>query len=211
MKGKRGKLGLTPRTKKAVLAVIVTAVLAVLIIQLAVPPTSAATVSLNNLPSTLVIGNTYDFYVTINMQNGVQIHPNSIVTLTVFKSNSVQVESASFNGTGAIIATGGFLDGVSVYNGTPTNLYGYGGTTTGYFSYKVAIAFASGGKVDAGQYSMNASVRTNSTSPALNSAPDVFSVANSPNTFPIVPLFIAGDIVVIGVVVWVVMTMRRKR
>ena len=204
-------MGLTPRTKKAIIAVVVTAVLSVLIIQFAAQPSNSQTVSLNSLPGTLVLDHSYNFYVTIQLQNGAKIYPSSVVTLSVFKSNAVLVDYASFNGSGVPIHTGGFLQSVGVYNGTPSNLYGYGGSSSGYLSYKVAVDFASGGAVSSGQYSMNASVKINSSTPSLNSAPAVFNVASSPNTFPIVPIFIAADLVVIGVVVWVIMTMRRKR
>lgn len=202
---------MTPRTKRAVFAVIVTAVLAVLIIQFAVPSSSAQSVSLNSVPGTVVLDHSYTFYVTINLQNVIKVYPNSVVTLSIFKSNAALVEYASFNGSGVPLHTGGFLQSVTVVNGTPVNTYGYGGSSGGYFNYKVAIEFASGGAVTTGQYSMNASVKINSSTPSLNSAPAVFNVASSPNTFPIVPIFVAADLVVIGVVVWVIMTMRRKR
>lgn len=201
---------MTPRTKKAILAVAVTAAAAILIIQLSAPASNAQVVSLNELPGTLVLGHTYNFFVTINLEQVTKIYPNSLITLTVFTSNSLQKAYAQFNGTGHIVLTGGFLKSVAVYNGTPSNLYGYGGTT-GYLSYKVAVDFTSGGALATGQYSMNASVKINSTSAAINSPPAVFSVANSPNTFPILPVFIAADVIVIGLVAWVVITMRRKR
>ncbi len=211
MEKRKGHLSLNPKAKKAIIAVIVTAVVAIVIIQLAVPPSSAQSVSLTDVPSTLVLGHTYNFYVTVNLQNGAKIYPSSTITLSVYNSKSALVAAAEFNGTGSPISTGGFLQSVSVYNGTPTNVYGYGGTQSGYLSYKVAVDFLSGGAVGAGQFSMGAAVKINATSPTLNSAPAVFSVASSPNTFPIVPIFIAADLVVIGVVVWVIMTMRRKR
>lgn len=202
---------MTPRTKKAILAIVVTAVVTVLIVQLAAPPSNAQTVSLNNVPGTVVVGHTYNFYVTVNLQNGEHIYPSSVITLNVYKSSSGLVEAATFNGTGGMINTGTFLKSVVVYNGTPTNQFGYGGTTAGYLSYKVSVDFASGGAVTSGQYSMSASVKVNATSSTITSSPAAFSVSTSPNTFPIVPIFIAADIVVIGVVIWVVVAMRRRR
>lgn len=201
---------MTPRTKKAVLAILVTAVVTVLIIQLAVPPSNAQTVKVNNLPGTLVIGHTYTFFVSINLGNGVKILPTSIITLNLYKSSGTLVATASFNGTGSVISTGGFLQQpVVVYNGTTSNPYGYGGTN--YLTYKVSIMFAGGGAVGSGQYSMSASLQQTTTSSPVTSAPAVFSIASSPSVFPWLPIFIGADLVVIAVVAWVIITMRRRR
>lgn len=200
---------MTPRSKKAVLAVLVTAVVTVLIIQVAVPPSNAQTVKVNALPGTLVLGHTYTFYVTIDLQNVAKVYPTSNITLSLFKSSGTSVATAIFNGTGSVLKTGGFLQKVVVYNGTLSNLYGYGGSPT--INYKVSILFASGGAVGSGQYSMSASLQVTPTSQQITSAPAAFSISTSPSVFPWLPIFIAADLVVIAVVAWVIITMRRRR
>ncbi|MCL5437561.1 MAG: hypothetical protein M1417_02565 [Candidatus Thermoplasmatota archaeon] len=113
---------MTPGVKKGIIAIAVTAIIAVLVIQFAVPPGGAQTVALNNLPSTMVLGKTYSFYVTINLQGITKIAYSSTITVSVFKSSGASVASAQFNGTGTIITTGGFVTGVVFHNGSATNI-----------------------------------------------------------------------------------------
>jgi hypothetical protein len=198
--------------RKGIIAVIITAVVAVLIIQIAAPPANAQTVALNNLPSTMVLGHTYSFYVTINLEGITKITYASTITLSVFKSNGASVSSAVFNGTGYIISTGTFVRNVVFHNGSASTIYGYGGTT-GYVSYVVSVDFVQGsalGLFSAGQYSMSATLSINSSSAAITSRPVVFNLVTSVSPVPYLTIFIIADVVIIAVVIYVITVMRRK-
>ncbi|MEM3852559.1 MAG: hypothetical protein QXP70_06120, partial [Methanomassiliicoccales archaeon] len=90
------------------------------------------------------------------------------------------------------------------------NTYGYGGTT-GYFSFLVSAVFLKGGILPAGHYTMNASVKFNSTAAAISSAPVAFTLVTSKPVSNLLIVFIAVDIIVIAVIVWVFLSMRRRR
>ena len=196
--------------RNAILAIAITAVVAVLVIQLAAPPASGQTIGLNNLPGTMALDHSYSFYVTINLQQVTTIASSSTITLSIARSNGAAVTSAAFNGTGTILSTGGFLQTVARHNGSASNIYGYGGTT-GYVSYLVAVEFPTGGVVTTGQYSISATLAINATSTPITSRPVIFNVVNQISPVPYLAIFIVGDIVVIGVAVYVVTTMRKGR
>jgi hypothetical protein len=198
--------------KKGILAIIITAVVAVLIIQIAAPPASAQTVAVNNLPSTMVLGHTYSFYVTINLEGITKITDASTITLSVFKSNGASVSSAVFNGTGYIISTGTFVRNVVFHNGSASTIYGYGGTT-GYVSYAVSVDFVQGPALalfSAGQYSMSATLNINSSAAPITSRPVIFNLVTSVSPLPYLTIFIIADVIIIAVVIYVITIMRRK-
>lgn len=196
--------------RNGIIAIAITAIVAVLVIQLAAPPVSGQTVGVNNLPGTMALGHSYSFYVTINLEGVTKITSASSITLAIAKSNGAAVTSASFNGTGTITNTGGFLQSVSFHNGSASNIYGYGGTT-GYVSYGVSVIFPQGGSVTAGQYSLSATLAINTSSAQITSRPVIFTVVNQISTLPYLAIFIIGDIVVIGVVVYVVTLIRKGK
>lgn len=193
---------------KSLIAIVVTAAAIIAVIQFSAPSAKAQTVSLQNVPSTVVEGKTYNFYVTINLQGIARIEPTSTVTLYIFESSGALATYGSFNGTGVIINTGTFISAVTVHNGTPTNIYGYGGTT-GYFTYIVTVLF-SRGDLPLGRYTMNASVNINSTE-HISSAPVSFTLVSSPPTNNFLIIFIVVDVIVIAIVVWVVYSLRRRK
>lgn len=196
--------------RNGIIAIAVTAVIAVLVIQLAAPSASGQSIGLNNLPSTMALGNTYSFYVTINQGPAKLITGASTMTLAIAKSNGAAVTSAEFNGTGTILRTGGFVQTVTVHNGSASNIYGYGGTA-GYISYQVSVNFPKGGVVGTGQYSLSATLVINSSSTPITSRPVIFNAVNQVSSLPYLAIFIVGDVVVIGVVVYVVMAMRKGK
>ncbi|MBX8632435.1 MAG: hypothetical protein KIY12_07340 [Thermoplasmata archaeon] len=200
---------MTPGVKKGIIAIAVTAIIAVLVIQFAVPPGGAQTVALNNLPSTMVLGKTYSFYVTINLQGITKIAYSSTITVSVFKSSGASVASAQFNGTGTIITTGGFVTGVVFHNGSATNIYGYGGTT-GYVSYQVSVNFQPSSAFTKGQYSMNAVLNINSTAPPISSKPVVFNLVSQVSPVPYLTIFIIADVIIIAVVIYVITVIRKR-
>ena len=208
MRAGRGSCTLLKSLRNGIIAIAVTAVVAVLVIQLAAPPAGAQTVGVNNLPGTMALGHSYSFYVTINMEGITTVKSTSTITLSVAKSSGAAVTTASFNGTGVLLSTGGFLQTVSRHNGSASGIYGYGGTT-GYVSYVVSVDFPKGGVMTTGQYSLSATLAINSSSATITSPPVVFSLVNQVSSLPYLAIFVVGDIVVIGVVVYVV-TMIRK-
>ncbi len=196
--------------RNGIIAIAITAVVAVLVIQLAAPPASGQTIGLNNLPGTMALDHSYSFYVTINLQQVTTIASSSTITLAIARSNGAAVTNAAFNATGTILSTGGFLQTVAKHNGSASNIYGYGGTT-GYVSYLVSVEFPAGGVVTTGQYSISATLTINATSTPITSRPVIFNVVNQISPVPYLAIFIVGDIVVIGVVVYIVTTMRKGR
>ena len=195
---------------KAAIAVVLTAAAIIAVVQFSAPSARAQTVSLYNVPSTVVEQKTYSFYVTVNLQGIAKIYPDSLVTLNIFKSNGALATYGQFNGTGVIINSGTFIKSVTIHNGTPTNIYGYGGTT-GYFSYQVYVVFLSGGVLTPGQYTMNATLKINSTTPAISSSPVAFKLVKAPVTSNFLIIFIVVDVIVIAIIVWVVISVYRRR
>jgi len=201
---------LTPRIRNALVAIVVTAIVAVALVQLTTQQVSAQSVSINNLPGTVVLGKNYDVYVTINLQGIAKIYPNSTISLIVYSSSGSAVATAQFNGTGVVISTGGFLVSTTLHNGTPAKLYGYGGST-GYLSFLAVINFPPGGAVSAGKYTMSALLRIFPSSSPISSSPVVFNLSKKETAFPFLLIFIIADIIVIVVVAWLVVAMRKRR